>query len=56
MSIKAKVLLLSILGPALLAITIFTYAVQSIWSSEEELFIRPKGLSAWPNLPAMKWP
>lgn len=39
MSIKAKVLLLSILGPALLAITIFTYAVQSIWSSEEEAVV-----------------
>ena len=30
MSIKFKVLLLSIIGPTLLAITIFAYAVQSI--------------------------
>lgn len=36
MSIKLKVLLLSILGPALLAILVFAYAMQSIWNSEEE--------------------
>ena len=35
MSIKFKVLLLAIIGPTLLAITIFTYAVESIWTSEE---------------------
>ena len=39
MSIKFKVLLLTIIGPTLLAITIFAYAVQSIWSSEEEAVI-----------------
>jgi methyl-accepting chemotaxis protein len=39
MSIKFKVLLLSIIGPALLAITIFAYAVQSIWTSEEEAVV-----------------
>ena len=39
MSIKFKVLLLSIIGPTLLAITIFAYAVQSIWTSEEEAVI-----------------
>lgn len=36
MSIKLKVLLLSIMGPALLAILVFAYAMQSIWDSEEE--------------------
>lgn len=36
MSIKLKVLLLSIMGPALLAILVFAYAMQSIWNSEEE--------------------
>ena len=36
MSIKLKVLLLSILGPTLLAILVFAYAMQSIWKSEEE--------------------
>ena len=35
MSIKLKVLLLSIMGPALLAVLVFAYAMQSIWSSEE---------------------
>ena len=35
MSIKFKVLLLAIIGPTLLAITIFTYAVETIWTSEE---------------------
>ena len=39
MSIKFKVLLLSIIGPTLLAITIFAYAVQSIWTSEEEAVV-----------------
>ena len=39
MSIKSKVLLLSIIGPTLLAITIFVYAVQSIWTSEEHAVI-----------------
>ena len=39
MSIKFKVLLLSIIGPTLLAITIFAYAVQSIWTSEEQAVI-----------------
>ena len=39
MSIKSKVLLLSIIGPTLLAITIFAYAVQSIWTSEEHAVI-----------------
>lgn len=36
MSIKLKVLLLSILGPTLLALLVFAYAMQSIWKSEEE--------------------
>ena len=40
MSIKLKVLLLSILGPALLAILVFAYAMQSIWKSEEEAVLQ----------------
>ena len=39
MSIKFKVLLLSIIGPTLLAITIFFSAVQNIWTSEEQAVI-----------------
>ena len=39
MSIKFKVLLLSIIGPTLLAITIFFNAVQNIWTSEEQAVI-----------------
>ena len=40
MSIKLKVLLLSILGPTLLAILVFAYAMQSIWKSEEEAVLQ----------------
>ena len=40
MSIKLKVLLLSIIGPTLLAIAIFAYAVHGIWISEEEAVLQ----------------
>lgn len=40
MSIKLKVLLLSILGPTLLALLVFAYAMQSIWMSEEEAVLQ----------------